>query len=406
MLGFIIDTVQQQVEVPEHKLRATLTLLEQHIPRQSATSGTAVKLHILQSLVGKLTHLSIAAPAVPLFLRETYDTISAQAPCFAALSSTVIHLSKYACQDLRELLQLKTWCRLTKWESSFKNKVSLTTDASGLSWGACTIIDGVPVGDYGGTFPVFVKQEIAIHVKERLAVQYALRLLPADITDAYLRIHVDNEIVRHTLLKGQKRDFDSREFAKHLLQYQLQRNIVIKVFRIDTKSNVRADWISRLKWRIVRPITLDGAELMLARHVFLHIQLLLSITFTIDAFASKDNRQLWRYVALKDNNVDPPYAVNAFTCAFRNEIVFANPPHVLIPAVWRHLRSCKAAGVMLVPRKPAADWWPRVISQSLRYVIVARKGQPGVFLEAASEYKKALGPIPWDLVACQFNFSS
>lgn len=406
MLGFVIDTIRQQVEVPEEKLKSTLALLERNVPQQAALEGTAIKLHTLQSLIGKLTHLTVAAPAIPLFLRETHDVISVQAPCFAVLSSVVIHLSKYACADLRELLQLKTWCRLTKWESAFPNKVSLTTDASGLGWGACTIIGGIPVGDFGGTFPVFAKQEIAIHVKERLAVQYALRLLPANITDAYLRVHVDNEIVRHTLLKGQKRDVESREFAKHLLKFQLERNIIIKVFRIDTKSNVRADWISRLRWRIGRPITLDGAELMLARHVFMRIQILLSIKFTVDAFASKDNRQLWRYVAIRDNKVDPPIAVNAFTCSFKREVVYANPPHVIIPAVWRHFKSCKATGVMIVPHKPAAEWWPRVITQSVRHVIIARKGQAGVFLEATSDFTKALGPIPWDLVACHFNFSN
>lgn len=403
ILGFIVDTITQCVEVPQKKLNSTMELLEGLVPPHTCTTGTQMKLHKLQQLLGKLTHMSVAAPAIPLFLRAAYDTVAAQVPCFATIHSTVIRLGKEACADLRELLQLRKWSRLTKWESAFTTKVSLSTDASGKHWGACAFLDGVSIGDYGGTFPTFIKEEFAIHVKERLAVEYAIALLPAGITNAYLRIHVDNEVVRHTLLRGQKQDAASRKFARQLLEFQLQRSIVIKVHRITTTANIRADWVSRLHWRI-RSNPHDKADHMLARHIFLLLQQVFQLDFTIDAFASKYNRQLWRYIALQDNEYDRPVAVNAFNYSFTGEIIYANPPFAIIAAVWRHLKNCKAQGVLIAPNKRSAEWWSKLVSEAKRYITIAKAGQPDVCLQASTNYTRAVGPLPWDLVAFHFDF--
>jgi predicted regulator of amino acid metabolism with ACT domain len=405
MLGFDIDSIKQHIEVPEAKLAKTLGLLEAIIPATAESEGAIVNLSVLQSLLGKLTHLTVAAPPVAMFLVMVHAEVAQQKPVWATLSSVTIRISKETSSDMRTLLHLKKWARLTRWESAFKRKLSMTTDASGHAWGACMFIEGQPVADYGGVFPEFARKEVAIHIKERLAIDYAMQLMPPDVTNAYIRIHTDNEIVRFTVLKGQRHDAEARMLARRLLHLQMERNIIIKVLRITTKKNIRADTISRFAWLHVPVMpSFDRADQMLERSRYMMLQSLFQMRFTIDAFASSRNRQCDRYVSLQSQGFDKPVAINAFNYGFTNEVVYANPPFAIISAVWKHFKDCKARGVLLAPRKTAARWYPKLHQECTRFCTLAAAGSRDILLQASTSYTRSVGPLPWDLMAFEFDF--
>ena len=397
LLGFVVDSHQLCFKVPESKRDRYFALLSDLTAGTTDSKGKHVPLRMLETTVGKLQSLGTAVPTVSLFLRQAYATIAAG----QRNTQEFVYLPPTAARDLKELFKLHEWNGLAKWPQAFSKHVKIWTDACSRGWGV-SFYDRGTFKDYHGGFPAFMEEEIRIHTKERLAVQFAFELLPQATTDTLVHLYTDNTIVQHTLLKGSAKDNAASQLARQLMWLQLHNDIRIQVFRVPTLDNPRSDWLSRIKANI--PLTPSGKRsFMINRAVFLKIQQLCGVTFTIDATADIHDRQTHRYVALQDADTDKPVAINAFSYNFKREVVWCNPPWALIAPLWLHFKSVQATGVMLTPRALDKQWWPMLITDATQAIIVCSAGQRNAFTCVQDGADKACNT---DMVAFSFNFKA
>jgi hypothetical protein len=411
LLGFMVDTVNQRFSVPSDKWERILALMADVL-----IAGGAVRARI-ESLVGKLQALALAVPCVPIFLRSWYDVLAGTAVQWPRATDWVA-ATPQALSDLEALSGLKQWEPLSCWKP--ERHVRLETDASDNGWGAALFVDGVIlVGE------PFHDKELPyhIHVKETMAVEYALAYLGEKIPKpCYLDVYVDNTAVQYGLLKGSSPDELARALAKSILAWQLESNVTIRMHRICTKSNVLADTMSRLfrpdraqaegrirapAWGIpLRPI--ERGDHKLAPYWFAALERIIAPErFTIDICANAANCQLPRFIAR--DNCDFAEAVDVLAYTFPLgvlEFVYCNPPWSIIAPVWVHLRQCRVAGALLFPWVPRYSWFGMVQREAKRCFVLAPQGARDVFYQPSLNYQGSLGPIKWPLGVALFDFSA
>ena len=61
---------------------------------------------------------------------------------------------------------------------------------------------------------------------------------------------------------------------------------------------------------------------------------------------------------------------------------------------------------MVVPVIPTRPWYGLLIRDAKAVYEIARKGDTDVFLQPSLDYEHSVGPLPWDLIALQFDFTS
>jgi hypothetical protein len=79
-------------------------------------------------------------------------------------------------------------------------------------------------------------------------------------------------------------------------------------------------------------------------------------TFTVDLFASPTNFKVDKYFSLFTWH--DAAAVDAFTQSWDNEVIFACPPTNQIVPTWRRLQHTTSPALLIIPRWPAALFWP------------------------------------------------
>jgi hypothetical protein len=177
------------------------------------------------------------------------------------------------------------------------------------------------------------------------------------------------------------------------------------------EENFVADALSRQCWGQYGADSgrIDCNEHMLATGWFLELQQRYGSAFTIDACAHARNRRVHRYVVRYDTADADCIVVNVLAYTFppqggSRKVVYRNPPWVLIAPLWRHFRLCRLRGVMIVPEFPREQWYGMVQSEAVAVWLLASKGELDVFRQPLLDYKASLGPLPWNLLACEFDF--
>jgi len=213
-----------------------------------------------------------------------------------------------------------------------------------------------------------------------------------------------------------------RAFSRKLLAFQLRYQVIIKVHCIATKNNVLADRLSRVPLpagaltpaKAVRAVpsplpVFERSDHMLNRNVFARLQRSYPL-FTINACANGKNTQCSRFISRHPSDDARCVGVNVFTCSFlpvggRPEFVYCNPPWALIPGLWRHFVDCRARGVIIVPRMPTKPWFGTLARDAASSMVLASQGDLDVFRQPSRDYLSSVGPVPWDVLAFEFDFS-
>lgn len=230
LLGFGLDSEAQMFNVPAAKLSKIFALLDETL------SVRRVSVSVMRSLVGKLQALSLAAPAVSLFLRTSYDALALYDK--RGSRNETILLSDEIKLDLRELYALRDWDCLSLWRVA--SHVRMETDASSKRWAAVLYLED-EVTIVGGDF---TDGELLLHinVKELLAVaigvEYFENVLPIA---ARVDVYVDNTVTQYSGLRGSSPDKEMRWLSRRLLRWQLRRGVLARMLRIPTLQNVLAD---------------------------------------------------------------------------------------------------------------------------------------------------------------------
>lgn len=395
LLGFIVDSKNQQFHVPEDKLRKILDALH------AAIGAGGLSFTALQSLVGKLQSLSKAAAPVSLYLRDAYQLLAVT----ERTGRTYVLLSPEVVADFKSLLALKHWSGLSRWRSEVH--VRLETDASKSGWCGYLFI-GDEVLSCSGRFSA-ADSELPIHVLEMFATCFTLRRYGHVIRDCQLDAYVDNEVLRFSMNKG---SVDKRltEFARDLLMWQLQNNVVVRPLRITTEENYLADQGSR-------GLKAVYSDYCLRYKVFRQLEGQFG-PFTIDACASAASAMLPRYVAAPPTSpdVEPDrmaVAVNVFFYRFQGSVapggpaenIYCFPPFALIAAIWRHFRLQRCKGVLIYPEDSMRSWFPSVhLSVFPRIKLAAASDCTSVFVLRSSS--RVAIRLKFALWAVNFDFSS
>ena len=390
LLGFIVDAKAQRFVVPEHKISAILDMVD------ALTPGAQVDLKSLQSLVGKIQALSLAAPPVSIFLQASYDLLKVFDNRAPTRRRTLVTMSAEAVTDLQELRVLRSWNRLSSWHQ--ERHYRLETDASDLGWGA--VFFGADRLDVAGRFSD-VQLHQPIHVKEAWAVQYALEHFQDVIPPrCYLDVFVDNVVVQHVLLRGSSPSAVMRQLARTILAWQLERSVIIRLDRISTRANYYADGLSRGK-----SIPVEGAgEQRLRPELFVQLQRVIGFQCTIDVCAAEANTQLPRFVSRVPCRNAGCVAVDIFECSIPpGDVLYCFPPWILLSALWTHFRQQRWRGVILFPKQPTKPWYGVLTRDAQRIGVLAVKGDRNVLL-AAPVFVQSAGPLPWDLCYACFDF--
>ena len=390
LLGFIVDAKAQRFIVPVRKIRAILDAIE------DLSVGAQMDLKALQSLVGKVQALSLAAPPVSIFLQSTYELMKVFDSRLPTRRRTMVTLSVDAVKDMQELQVLRTWNGLSSWRQ--ERHFRLETDASDQGWGA--VFFGAERLEVAGRFR---EDQLVqpIHVKEAWAVQFALEHFGSAIPACcYLDVFVDNVVVQYSLLRGSSPSAPVRLLARMLLAWQLERNVVIRIDRISTKANYYADGLSRGK-----AIPVVGAgEQRLCPVLFTELRRKIGTELTLDVCATAANAQLRRYVsrtACSDANC---VAVDVFECVLDGrELIYCFPPWILLAALWAHFKQQRWRGVLLFPQQPTKPWYGLIMRDALSIGTLASKGDRAALL-AAPSFEESAGPLPWNLCYALFDF--
>lgn len=398
LLGIGLDTVRQQYWVPEAKIATLNAMLDE------LEHAKEVPLPWLQKIVGKAQSLQIAVPPVAIFLRSSFAAISRA----NRSANPMVPVRSDWKLDLLGLRALSSWECMSRWHSESAISFRMETDASMKGWGGVLYLptDRRVVGGpfTGGDIPK------AIHVKELLAVKWTLRALGRLLRDCFLDLYTDNRIVQCTLLKGSATVEEMRVYSKELLSLQLERKIIVRVHRIATEDNGPADALSRFDFG--REPVYDRNDHHLNPELFKRLQSWFGQRFTIDACAGPGNKQVHRFISRLPVDAEGCVAVNLFSYRFAGspygapEFVYINPPWPLISAAWAHLRACRAAGVMVLPDQPHQQWYGGIRAEAKSWRILAKKGARNVFFQPSRQYRSSVGPVPWSVVAAEFDFRS
>ena len=403
LLGFGIDTHRMRYFVPEGKVSALLELLEMVL------SSRPITVTVLQSLVGKAQAMSLAIPPVSIFLKSSYRLLS-----LADRNDwRRVYVPRQVKDDLRMLRELRTWFFLSVWpreqhvELSLISTYRVESDASGYGYGGALYLPNATL-TCSGRF-VGPERDWYIHIKEMYAAKRTLMRYREHLHDCYVDLYTDNEVLLHTMLKGSSTVPELQEFAKWLLAFQIERNIVVRAHRVTSEDNRVTDCLSRETWVVKRP-AYDRNDHMLNPRLFEAVRQWYGCEFTIDICAGPLNCQVNQYVSRFPEVDRRCVGVNALAYPLGvpfngdREHIYCNPPWEIISPLWRHFRLSHARGVMIVPRIPRAQWFAAVMAQSTGAIVIAQRGDADVFRQPSRAYESSVGPVPWDVLAVKFDF--
>jgi len=343
-LGFIIDSVQMKLFLPEEKvsrLRAACA---------SLLKAETVSLRHLASVIGLMVSSFLAVRFGQLHYRHLELLKTDGLTAFGSFDHH-IRLSETAKEDLHWWLQ-NTGSSNGR---TFKDILDLGdyhydmyTDASMKGWGAVLYRNGQLIQRCGGRWSSLEAQN-HINLLELKAIQLAL-LACAGLLSESVCIHSDNQTAISYINKFggcHSRLLDA--LSRSIWSWCIAQNLVIKAIHIPGVENVDADALSR--------DFNDNVEWSLCPTVFAQITDILGLP-TLDAFASRLNNKLPRYYSWQP---DPGCeAVNAFSQKWDREYIYAFPPFNLIGRILRKLITDGGRGLLIFPFWPSQPWFPLV----------------------------------------------
>ena len=332
-LGFEIDTKQFKFFVPNDKIMRLELLTRKFISSKFASardiSQVAGSIISMTSAIGPLTNL--LTRNMYFFINEKFSWDK-----------------KHALND-EVLNELKFWSKNVNIYNGFNirkdsaiSKV-VYSDASKHSFG------GVIISKLGNQIArdVFTKIEKSQSstYRELIAVKYVLESFSSLLLHEKILWHSDNLNTARIIQKGSRKPH-LQKIAFEIFELCLKHDIVILTRWVPREQNTLADEISKY---------IDSDDWGIDFETFEYIQQRYG-NFTFDRFASSQNTKVDRF----NSKFYCPGSsgVNAFTHDWSYELNWLCPPISLIGACLRHMKLCKARGVLFIPEWKSAYFWP------------------------------------------------
>ena len=280
--------------------------------------------------------------------------------------------------DNRALLDLQWWGAMRDQEMQAaiwppELTAVLHTDASPWGWGATLEVSGEPARVLKTARGFWNSSERLLHITllELRAVALALETFDSDVAGLAIRHWEDNQACVGAIGRMVSRS-PALMLEVRNLHKQLQRlDVTLHTSYIRSEDNILADGLSRER---------DKADVQINPQVF--AELGGSYLFTIDRFASDNNRLLARFNSRW--RCPGTEAVDALTVPdslWRNEVNWCNPPWPLLGRVVAKLERSGAQAAVVAPGGSSwsgAEWHPRL--RAIADWVVALQPHPDLFL--------------------------
>lgn len=341
-LGFIIDSTM---------LRVTLTLAKREEIKsvcQELLTTSRPSIRQVAMVIGKLVASFPAVQYGPLYYRKL------ESEKIQSLKSACGHFDRPMTLSLGAKEELHWWLRSLDHSFNLISRgaptLCLTSDASGLGWGAT---DGnTHTGGRWNAHESLRAEQNEINYLELRAAFFALQSFCTNLNNTHVLIRMDNTTaVAYVNNMGGIKSTACNLLAKAIWEWCQHREIWLTAAYLPGKLNVIADGKSR-KFN-------DQLEWMLHKTVFQDICSTFG-TPDIDLFASRNNTQLNRYISWTP---DPgSEAVDAFSVDWKPFYFYAFPPFSLIMRCLIKVELDRAEGLLIVPKWPTQPWFPRLLS--------------------------------------------
>ncbi|XP_049326792.1 uncharacterized protein LOC125787056 [Astyanax mexicanus] len=224
-------------------------------------------------------------------------------------------------------------------------RITLTTDASLLGWGATLMGRAV-----NGAWP---PQLSLAHINylELLAVFLALRHFEDFLRSQHVLVKTDNStVVAYINRQSGTRSMKLYRLARKLLLWSSTRFLSIRATHVPGKLNRGADLLSR-----GNPLYGDWG---------LHPQVVMQLwqrygQAAVDLFASRENAQCPLYFSLWDENA--PLGVDALAHPWPNILLYAFPPLSLISPTLTRVREQRLSLILIAPHWPLKHWLAEIV---------------------------------------------
>ena len=185
----------------------------------------------------------------------------------------------------------------------------------------------------------------------------------------------DNQGVSSVVHKGSM-CYDLNLCATNILQICLEKNIQLSIDWVPRDSNIEADALSKI---------IDSDDWSIQDHIF-HLLNVRHGPFTLDAFASNITTHVPKFYS--KFWCHGTAGVDAFAYTWRGENCWVVPPPKPVPLTIKHMKQCKAKGVLVVPRWQTSSYWPLLHNGSSWVKGIS-------LLLEYSHPKKFFKPAPW-----------
>ena len=413
-LGFGVDSVLQTFWVLEHRRDSIADIAA------LLHTKTSVTINEMQRFTGKAVSLTLAAPAIRLYLGPLWDSFSS-ARHDAIPLTPLLHAA--IAEFTRENIDL--WGKLARWipedhenytcvDSDAAGGTSMTERLSGNGWG-CAIYrphNPSPVILQGRFEPQH--HDCAICIKECLATLYALRA--AGLHDCFATVRTDNKNVYYAMKKFSTKSIEFRPFVQACIEFQIHNNVVLTFEWIPTAENAVADEASRSNAVITDDSPSDPADVQLHPSIFARAHEWAGFNCTLDALASPTNRQTRLFIDRRPHEHPDCVATDVFASAAtlrgtnsatdEQQRLWVHAPWPIISALWSFLRASKTRGIFIAPHFPQEAWFNRVTHEACRMTrIVCDKDEHVYNVPARGGKPDTVAPATVDLYALVFDFT-
>jgi len=336
MLGLVIDSEKQVIEVPEDKVGVIVQLAK------TLSAKEFVSARYLASVAGKVTSIARAFPYAKVVTRAFYQLIDA-ADRKVYEWDAMVPVSSEVRQDaawLAENLPVRRGAAI--WKPA--KVTQIFSDASGTGWGA-----HLGEATAGGHWK---EDEAALHIntKELLGVEKALRTFKDQLQGKRVVSMTDSMTAKAYVEHAGGPDLLRTQIARRIWALAVEMDILLSSEWLPGSANEIADKESRVQPR---------DDWMVKRETFRFIDGKWG-QHDVDRFADDLNAQTRCFNSRR--GCPGSAGVDAFGQDWAGSLSWACPPLALVGRTLRHIAECGAKATVVVPHWQAQPWWPLLLS--------------------------------------------
>ena len=368
-LGIMWDSEEGSIAAAPHRVEKILktsnellSLSSCHVKRLASFAG---QINLLSVVVGNCCRLTSRCSQMAIASAISWDS--------------TVHLTDNIKQEIefwnKNIVTLNNRCCFVEKPPSIINIIE--SDASDSGCGSLLNYFQAKAAR------LFSAQERSKHstFRELAAVSHAIKSFLPAISNSKVKLFVDNQSAARIIEVGSMKN-DIHVIAMDIFFLCLNNGISLECEWIPRALNEAADSASRE----AEVVDTDDWQISVEFFKFLNARW---GPLSVDYFANDYNKKLDRFFSLF--NSPGCEGVDAFSYNWHGECGLFVPPVCVTGRVLRHMRICRAKGVLVVPCWPSAHFWPMLMSDFHNEILDFMRVKGSVVLEHGMNTNSLLG---------------